>query len=673
MAVDNRTELNDCEQDAGWTGTDNPDLQGVSSGDEVYYQGSECMGAQFTNAQEYIIVGENSAGTALNENLSTSTVWLLVKDNLIETQANGGFQIVLANGTGGASAIIGFYVGGNDSPGLVLGKTYYCIRLDVSNIGSFSSFAHNGALGNLNTSSITDIGYGSLHVTAARGNVNNLWVDRITSNANNSYAFTVDLGTSGTPITFSSLVADDNTSTNGWGLFASGPGASYTVYASTEFGSSSADSYFLSSNEQIFLDGTGMGSGNWIFRVFGNGTSTNSFTLDNSVIASPGEGAIWDMTDTNIDVLDIQNCTFLDMGTMNFPVSGGTTRQVTDTTFIGCDQLDFATITASNISISGSTASALGAILLDTDGQTSSQTDFTFTGSGVPGSGHAVYITATGDYDFTNWTFSGYSTTSPGTNNTPASGSTDAMVYNNSGGVVRISVDGGTNVTVRNGSGATTEVIANVTVSIPGVLGNSEIKVLPTAGSPFSGNSLSDFSTPIATETVSADTNTGDGGSNYMGYTNNGGFVQINANGTNTFTNFPGVLQDTNSSIPRNLAAGDKVRVTIRDDTDNSSLQLYDEFEVSGTPSASTILTTTSFSGFTSVFGTTLNSANSKTVTVEKVDARFRFTVAAGTAIDFTAYRVGSNPILIVNQSIANDNNSFPISQVGDRNYRNPA
>ena len=101
-----------------------------------------------------------------------------------------------------------------------------------------------------------------------------------------------------------------------------------------------------------------------------------------------------------------------------------------------------------------------------------------------------------------------------------------------------------------------------------------------------------------------------------------------------TFNNFPGVLQDTNATNPRNLAAGDKVRVTIRDDADNPSLQLFDEFEVSGTPTAASILTTTSFSGFTSAFGTTLNSANSKTVTVEKVDARFQFSTPVGNVID---------------------------------------
>lgn len=469
MAVDNRTELNDCEQDAGWNGTDNPDLQGVSSGDEVYYEGSNCLGAQFTNTQEYIIVGENSTGTALNENLSTSTVWLLVKDNLIETQTNGGFQIVLANGTGGGSAIIGFYVGGNDNPGLVLGKTYYCIRLDVSNIGSLSSFAHNGTLGNLNTSAVTDIGYGSLHVTAARGNVNNLWVDRITSNPNNSYAFTVNAGTSGTPITLATLVSQDNTNTNGWGLFASGPGESYTLYASTEFGDSgTADSYFESSNEQIFLDGTGIGSGNWIFRVFGNATGTNSFVLDNSVLASPGEGAIWDMTDTNIDILDIKNCTILDMGTMSFPVSGGTTRQVTGTTFIGCGQLDFATITASDITISTTTAQATGAILLDTDGQTTNQTDFNFIATTLavpPATRHAVYITQAGDYTFTRWTFSGY-----------GSGSA-AAVYNVSGGTVNITVVDGDTPTVLNDIGSTTNIISKVTLTLTGMKDGTEVRV----------------------------------------------------------------------------------------------------------------------------------------------------------------------------------------------------
>jgi len=204
------------------------------------------------------------------------------------------------------------------------------------------------------------------------------------------------------------------------------------------------------------------------------------------------------------------------------------------------------------------------------------------------------------------------------------------------------------------------------------LLGNTEVSVLDNP-SPYSATTLPapSVTTVASAERISADTNTGDGGSNYIGYSNNGGSLQIDANGTTAFTNFPGVLQDTNATNPRNLADGDKVRVVIRDDIDNPSLQLFDEFTVSGTPTSTSILTTTSFSGFTSAFGTILNSANSKTVTVEKVDARFTFDTPVGNVIDILVFRTGSNPILTLN-NVAETGN-IPLTQVGDRNYRDPA
>jgi len=288
------------------------------------------------------------------------------------------------------------------------------------------------------------------------------------------------------------------------------------------------------------------------------------------------------------------------------------------------------------------------------------------------GTGHAIEITSAGTYTFTNLTFTDYSGTA-GENLTGNSGSSAAAILNSSNDDVTIIVSGGDTPSIRNsGASSRTFVQNNATVSLTRLLGNTEISVLDNP-SPYSATSLPapSITTVASTERISADTNTGDGGSNYIGYSNNGGSLQIDANGTTAFTNFPGVLQDTNATNPRALVAGDKVRVLIRDDADNPSLQLFDEFEVSGTPSASAILTTTSFSGFTSAFGTTLNGANSKTVTIEKVDARFQFSTPVGNVIDILAFRTGSNPILSLN-NVAETGN-IPLTQVGDRNYRDPA
>jgi len=83
------------------------------------------------------------------------------------------------------------------------------------------------------------------------------------------------------------------------------------------------------------------------------------------------------------------------------------------------------------------------------------------------GTGHGVYITASGTYTFDNWTFSGY-----GANDT-----TDAAVYNNSGGSVTINVSGGDSPTVRNGTSASTTVNNPRTYTVSGVETNSEVRI----------------------------------------------------------------------------------------------------------------------------------------------------------------------------------------------------
>ena len=666
MAVDNRTEINNAEGPTSeWDGSDVGSVE-----TEIFYEGLSTISAQFTNAQEFLVAHQFTSGTNLNLNLADAQVWVIVKDNLVDTQANSGMQVVIGDGDANNDNNVGYVVGGSDNPGLVLGKQFYCLRLDCSNISGLATVQHRGN-GNPTFATAGSVGYGALHTISARGNVDNLFVDRITFIANDSYAFTINAGTSGTPITLDTLVSQDRTASNGWGLFTQGVGQSFTLYASMEWGTptGTADSYFSQSDSQIYLDGQQLGTGHFIFRTIGNATGTNSFVLNNCVLVSAGEPAIWDYTDTNMNIIDIQDCQYIDMGTISWPVTGGTTRQVLNTTFNNCGQIDFSTITATDCAIVGG-RNANGAILLDASGNSTNQTNLTFTSDGT---GHGVEITATGTYTFTNWNFSDYSTANPGTNSTPSSGSTDAMVFNNSGGAVTITVVGGTTVTVRNAASSTTTVTNNAVVSLTRLLGNTEISVLDNP-SPYSATSLPapSITTVASTERVSADTFVGDGVTDYIQYINNGGFLQIVAAGLGqSFSNFPGVLQDTNATSPRGLAAGDKVRVTIRDDADNPSLQLFDEFEVSGTPSAASILTTTSFSGFTSAFGTTLNSANSKTVTVEKVDARFQFSTPVGNVIDILAFRTGSDPILSLNNSAETGN--IPLSQVGDRNYRDPA
>lgn len=82
--------------------------------------------------------------------------------------------------------------------------------------------------------------------------------------------------------------------------------------------------------------------------------------------------------------------------------------------------------------------------------------------------GHAIEVTQPGTFAFVGNTFAGYG----------LDGTTDAAIYNNSGGHVVLNVSGGGDApTVRNGTGATTDVISGAQVTVVGLAAGSQVKV----------------------------------------------------------------------------------------------------------------------------------------------------------------------------------------------------
>lgn len=83
------------------------------------------------------------------------------------------------------------------------------------------------------------------------------------------------------------------------------------------------------------------------------------------------------------------------------------------------------------------------------------------------GTGHAIEITTPGTYTFTGNMFTGYGTT----------GTTNAAIYNNSGGAVTLNISGGgSSPTYRNGTSATTNIVASATVTLTGLVAGTEVR-----------------------------------------------------------------------------------------------------------------------------------------------------------------------------------------------------
>lgn len=450
MSTDNRTTLNACDNNTGWIGDDSATTNTLNG---LYYENGTSLSTQLSNSDEYMYT-TSIGGT---RNLSNATCYMLIKDNLVESQVNGGVKYVLSDGTD----IIGYEIGGYDNAGISLAYLFNGYKFDVSNSAAFTAHAFSGSEANLSKTGITGVGFGTLHLAKAQGAIDNCFMDRFSFITNGSAALTINGGTSGTPETLLDVAADDIT--NGWGLVSNTIGSIFTIFCPTDFGDSgTASSYFSQSDSQIIVDGTGVGTGNFDMNIIANTTGTNLFKLDNCTVLNLGAASNWDMSSNNIDTLEITSCQFTDGGQFTFPIDGGTSRFITGTSFVNCGMVDPSTMTFENIIFNGA-LEANGALLLNSNADNIFNVTFN-----SDGTGHAIYIDATGTYNLDTFEFNGYG----------ADGTANASIYNNSGGSVTINITNGQSPTVLNGSGASTTINNNVTVTYTGIVNGSEVRIL---------------------------------------------------------------------------------------------------------------------------------------------------------------------------------------------------
>ncbi len=121
------------------------------------------------------------------------------------------------------------------------------------------------------------------------------------------------------------------------------------------------------------------------------------------------------------------------------------------------------------------------AVYWNVNADTSSRLDGSEFISGGAGTGHGIELSSNcpSTLGLINVGFSAYGGT-PGSNLVPASGSTDAAIYNNSGKEITINVSGGDTPSVRNGAGATTIVNSTVAVTVSPIVDGTEVRAYLT-------------------------------------------------------------------------------------------------------------------------------------------------------------------------------------------------
>ena len=344
MSTDNRTVINDCEASTGWTGSDSATATSLSG---LFFEGSGALSTQFSNTQENMSTTRDSVGAGtFSLDWSDSTLYMLIKDNLSADFATLGIQFVIGDAT---PDTIGYRVGGIDARGVPLGLGFACYRLDVSVVvaspgtDAVDFQTITGSEANLVQTACTHIGYGGEHASKAQGAIDNAFMDCFRYIANDSYALTVNGGTVGTPETMADVFGDDET--NGWGMIGNPLGTQYLFAAPTEWGDTgTASSYFTADGEQWYWvgdngGGHALGATHFPFRLIGNATGTNSWVVNGLVIVNTGTRAEFDMSDANMDTVEMDGCSLIGIGTIELPSSGGTSRFSTNTIFSDCDQV----------------------------------------------------------------------------------------------------------------------------------------------------------------------------------------------------------------------------------------------------------------------------------------------------------------------------------------------
>jgi hypothetical protein len=246
----------------------------------------------------------------------------------------------------------------------------------------------------------------------------NAWMDGVYYIANSisattGYAVSIEGGSALTPETMVDVAADDVAV--GMGLFNNPKGSEYGFFGPTEWGDGLAgDTYFEGTDEQWFWIGDNQGGHavavpHFLFRLVGESGSTNSWILLRVVIVGVSTRAPFYMQDADMDFVQMDSCTLINIGAITMNVANDVDKFLVDTVFVNCDQVDPGLMNMDDCTFNGSN-DATGAMLLDEiqDGE-SALTGLTFNSDGT---GYGIRIAPTGAgpfvYNFDNWQNTGF-------------------------------------------------------------------------------------------------------------------------------------------------------------------------------------------------------------------------------------------------------------------------
>ena len=378
------------------------------------------------------------------------------------TPADSSHASYIGDGTNNFIA----YQAGNDRDAFKHAETqvnFQCFLVDMDYLSTMNTNGDiaflNGSLASLNEASITRVGAHYTTLSKALGGGDNCYMDIIRYGGRDD-GLQITGGTTGDRGTFVEVCVEDRSTGDGkaHGIIREYTGGAYGVQGTLRIGdNATGTSYFEDSGFSVTFEDRYVADDKYALYFDGNGTGTVVVRLSNGTIASARPAVLLDFSSAGINDLLLDGVTFINtINPLTLPSdTNGTTlvHQVRNCVFSNVGQITPATVVFEDNTIQNSADSANGALLLNSTSNDANYARISFVSGGT---GHAIVIESIGTYDLDNFTYSGY-----GADNT-----TDAVIYNNSGGAVTINVNGGDTPTVRNGTGASTTVNASVGVTI---------------------------------------------------------------------------------------------------------------------------------------------------------------------------------------------------------------
>jgi hypothetical protein len=468
--TDNRTTPANAGADSttGWTSNESLSVK-TSEPDPKELTG--CLAAVVSTETSYAYVDISS--TDLSTTSTLVYVWILGKGSM-DIQVNGGLTLAISDGTNTA----GYLVAGSDvavfrhNTGQV---DWQCMLIDTGNLPA-SPLDLEGTAASLDLAAVTGIGVGWKTLAKAVGGVANCFVD-IVRYGNGGLTIT---GTETlTVLEDIALLDAGNVDGDAFGIVHDLGGGSFGVQGKLLFGDVTTGNDTLSIQDQTlsFEDFSGIGTDK-LGLTWQGGSGIQAFIVDNSTLyCPPSTSAFLTATDTDVESLDITGCNILNFaGTISFctDATNGPNHDISNNIFNGCGQINPGKTAFQDNTISNP-ANANGGMLISSITSMTNISGISFVSDGT---GHAIEITATGTYTFTNFSYSGFG----------ATGTTNAVVRNNSGGAVTINVAGGGTPTYLNITTSTTTVAVTRTLTLDGIVATSEVRIIdPSDNSELDG------------------------------------------------------------------------------------------------------------------------------------------------------------------------------------------